>query len=227
MSLILDERWFYYHSHLNLGTWEWDPKGLNGILWTVVLALMCHTAHSDRASASNCIVSVPAQAAVLNLVTCMWIKHFVQGCTLCQGELGRITSVVFARVCIYPRSWWNTYAEYFSTVCDLTSQKWMMVYWNDLTREGSVLSHLQHIRGTFSLLTSSQCIWQASIKAEILCRSPHSLFQIKCISRCLSPSLSICVCLSYHVMEQTIARHSGTRERLARVFVLLVSEGGI
>lgn len=93
----------------------------------------------------------------------LWIMHFVRGVVPFARErpLGYLPGSAF--ISSYR---WNTYAEYFSTVSKLTSQKWMMVYWDDLTWEVSVLSHLQHIRGTFSLLTCSQCIWQAGIKAE-------------------------------------------------------------
>lgn len=105
----------------------------------------------------------------------LWIMHFVRGVVpfarvgyLCVCVCGGLPLGYLPGSAFIHGYWWNTYVEYFSTDSDITFRKWVMVYWDDLTWEVWVLSHLQHIRGTCSPLTHSQCIWQAGIKAEIV-----------------------------------------------------------
>lgn len=73
---------------------------------------MSLTAHSVEASASYRIVSLPVQATVLNVVT-----FISEECILSEVQIYQCwVREAFTSVC-------NTYAEYFSTVSDLTSHK--------------------------------------------------------------------------------------------------------
>lgn len=136
-------------------------------------------------------------------------------CIVCQGRVGwvggcvwhhwvGVTTGVFAWVCIYPQllmkhlCWvfLNCQWPHFSEMND------GVLGWSH-TRAFCLVT----FRGTFSLLICSHCIWQAGVKSwdcgtfsfsSVRSQSRHPMFQIKCISLCLSLSLSLSnyLCLS-------------------------------